>query len=246
MTNRKFKGLSLDGIFRMAVFTIMKQKCNNSNRYAPSISFLHRWERTLGKKRQWAMFMETFHVQICILHMHIFFSIEPVLSRSAICLPLQMISLLPVTPQCICRAIRLSIPTSLHNCSLLYRQCWRYWKGGTESKPVACCSPVCMSHFSMHLLHVLNFLTNEILTVVNSSLHSGKSAVVKPLQKKLNLDIAIIIHNQAISNHSFASGRLSINNWLITYWMVNHLPDDFQSGICANHSTKTAAQRPKS
>lgn len=50
--------------------------------------------------------MKTLHYQNCILHMF-FSSIEPVLSRGAISPPLLMISLLPVIPQYIFKAIHL-------------------------------------------------------------------------------------------------------------------------------------------
>lgn len=85
-----------------------KTKCSNTNSYTSSISLLFFYTGERGHRGKWDTFMKTLHYQNCILHMHTFFSsIEPVLSRGAISLPLLMISLLPVIPQYIFKAIHL-------------------------------------------------------------------------------------------------------------------------------------------
>lgn len=143
-----------------------------------------------------------------------------------------MISLLPVTPQYICRAIHLSIPFSQYSCCLVQCQWWRSWKGGTDRSLCTCL------HKPLPIVLLFTWMHNYTLTTMSTSSNCDKLAQVK----KLNLDIAIIIYHQVIFKFSFPSRRVSINSWLMIYWMVSHL-HDFQSGFCANHSTVTATQR---
>lgn len=110
MTYWKFKGLSLDGIFKMAIFCHNKTKCSNTNSYTSSIYiyiyfFFVQVRKDIGENgtHSWKLSITRFVFCTCTR----FFSIEPVLSRSAISLPLLMISLLPVIPQYIFKAIHL-------------------------------------------------------------------------------------------------------------------------------------------
>ncbi len=95
---------------------------------------------------------------------------------------------------------------------------------------------------------VLNCLEADLLEVVNASRLSGtfsnslKTAVVKPLLKKRNLDNIILSNYRPISNLPFI-GKIIENvvfNQLNNYLNSNGYLDNFQSGFWAHHSTETA------
>ncbi len=95
---------------------------------------------------------------------------------------------------------------------------------------------------------VLNCLEADLLEVVNASLLSGtfpntlKTAVVKPLLKKCNLDNTMLSNYRPISNLHFI-GKIIVKevfNQLNKYFNSNGYLDNFQSGFRAHHSTKTA------
>ncbi len=95
---------------------------------------------------------------------------------------------------------------------------------------------------------MLNCLEADLLEVVNSSLLSGtfpnsmKTAVVKPLLKKYNLDKTILSNYRPISNLPFISKIIEniVFNLLKNYLNSNGYLDNFQSGFRAHHSTDTA------
>ncbi len=95
---------------------------------------------------------------------------------------------------------------------------------------------------------VLNCLEADILEVVNTSLLSGtfpyslKTAVVKPLLKKCNLDNTILSNYRPISNLPFIGKIIEkvVFNQLNNYFNSNGYLDHFQSGFRVHHSTETA------
>uniref|UniRef100_A0A8C2F867 Reverse transcriptase domain-containing protein n=1 Tax=Cyprinus carpio TaxID=7962 RepID=A0A8C2F867_CYPCA len=95
---------------------------------------------------------------------------------------------------------------------------------------------------------VLNCLEADLLEVVNASLLSGtfpnsmKTAVVKPLLKKSNLDNTILSNYRPISNLPFIGKFIEkvVCNQLNRYLNSNVYLDDFQSGFRTHHSTETA------
>ncbi len=86
---------------------------------------------------------------------------------------------------------------------------------------------------------VLNCLEADLLEVVNVSLLSGtfsnslKTAVVKPLLKKCNLDNTMLSNYRPISNIIFI-GKITeqvVSNQLNNYFNSNGYLDNFQSGF---------------
>ncbi len=95
---------------------------------------------------------------------------------------------------------------------------------------------------------VLNCLEADFLEVVNASLLSGtfpnslKTAVVKPLLKKSNLDNTILSNYRPISNLPFIGKIIEkvVFKQLNNYLNSNGYLDNFQSGFRPHHSTETA------
>ncbi len=95
---------------------------------------------------------------------------------------------------------------------------------------------------------VLNCLEADLLEVVNTSLLSGtfpnslKTAVVKPLLKKSNLDNTMLSNYRPISNLPFIGKIIEkvVFNQLNNYLNSNGFLDNFQSGFRVHHSTETA------
>ncbi len=95
---------------------------------------------------------------------------------------------------------------------------------------------------------VLNCLEVDLLEVVNTSLLSGtfpnslKTAVVKPLLKKRNLDSTMLSNYRPISNLPFIGNIIEkiVFNQLNNYLNSNEYLDNFQSGFRVHHSTETA------
>ncbi len=95
---------------------------------------------------------------------------------------------------------------------------------------------------------MLNCLEADLLEMVNISLLSGtfpnslKTAVVKLLLKKRNLDNTILSNYRPISNLPFISKIIEkvVFNQLNNYLNSNGYLDNFQSGFRAHHSTETA------
>ncbi len=95
---------------------------------------------------------------------------------------------------------------------------------------------------------VLNCLEADLLEVVNTSLLSGtfpnslKTAVVKPLLKKRNLDNTMLSNYRPISNLPFIGKIIEkvVFNQLNNYLNSNGYLDNFQSGFRVHHSTETA------
>ncbi len=94
----------------------------------------------------------------------------------------------------------------------------------------------------------VNCLEADLLEVVNGSLLSGtfpnslKTAVVKPLLKKRNLDNTMLSNYRPISNLPFIGKIIEkdIFNQLNNYLNSNGYLDNLQSGFRAHHSTETA------
>ncbi len=92
---------------------------------------------------------------------------------------------------------------------------------------------------------VLNCLEADLLEVVNTSLLSGtfpntlKTAVIKPLLKKRNLDNTMLSNYRPISNLPFIGKIIEkiVFNQLNNYLNSNGYLDNFQSGFRVHHST---------
>ena len=92
-------------------------------------------------------------------------------------------------------------------------------------------------------------LSSELLEIANCSLRTGlfpkslKTAVIKPLLKKRNLDPFKLNNYHPISNVPFISKILdkkAISNQLNIFLNQNCLFDTFQSGFRSHHSTEMA------
>ena len=95
---------------------------------------------------------------------------------------------------------------------------------------------------------MLPTLGPPLLHIINGSLNTGtvptifKTAIIKPLLKKTNLDPLTLANYRPISNLPFMSKVLEkvVASQLTTYLSCNNLFDNFQSGFRSNHSTETA------
>ena len=95
---------------------------------------------------------------------------------------------------------------------------------------------------------VFDSISEDVLAIINRSLDSGvfptslKTALVKPLLKKNNLDPLVLSNFRPISNLPFLSKILEkvVFKQLNTFLNANVTFDKFQSGFRANHSTETA------
>ena len=96
-----------------------------------------------------------------------------------------------------------------------------------------------------------DILVPFITQIVNCSLLSGKfptickSAIIKPLLKKSNLDINVLKNYRPVSNLSFVG---KIIERVVDHTLTDHLAsldlhDNFQSAYRPNHSTETALVR---
>ena len=92
------------------------------------------------------------------------------------------------------------------------------------------------------------FFEEQLLNMVNCSLQTGvfpaafKTAVVKPLLKKSNLDPNILNNYRPVSNLPFLSKVLEklVFNQLNYFLNRNNILEKYQSGFRMNHSTETA------
>ncbi len=95
---------------------------------------------------------------------------------------------------------------------------------------------------------VVNCLLSDILNIINQSLQQGvfpqifKTAIVRPLLKKSNLDTSVLGNYRPISNLPFLGKIIEkiVFIQLNNYFNANSLIETFQSGFRANHSTETA------
>ena len=91
-------------------------------------------------------------------------------------------------------------------------------------------------------------LSNDTTRIVNTSLQSGifpaafKTALVKPLLKKPDLNTSDLASCRPISNLPFIIKLLEkiVFNQLFNHLNTNNLLDKFQSGYRTNHSMETA------
>uniref|UniRef100_A0A3B1K2F9 Reverse transcriptase domain-containing protein n=1 Tax=Astyanax mexicanus TaxID=7994 RepID=A0A3B1K2F9_ASTMX len=98
------------------------------------------------------------------------------------------------------------------------------------------------------LKNVFNSISADILQIVNTSLMSGdfpnslKTAVVKPLLKKKNLDTNLLNNYRPISNLPFIGKIIEkiVFKQVMHFLSINNCLDQFQSGFRPNHSTETA------
>ena len=115
----------------------------------------------------------------------------------------------------------------------------------SQSKSSTCCLDPVPTKF---LKNVFHSVSTSVLKIINTSLETGifpnafKTAVVKPLLKKPNLDHSVLSNYRPISNLPFMS---KILEKVVFYQLNNFLNDNsilekFQSGFKSNHSTETA------
>ena len=91
-------------------------------------------------------------------------------------------------------------------------------------------------------------MEDDVLALITQSLSSGtfpqelKTALVKPLLKKPNLDPLILQNYRPISNLQFLSKLLekTVLSQLNNHLKTNNILDTFQSGFRPHHSTETA------
>ena len=101
------------------------------------------------------------------------------------------------------------------------------------------------------LKNVFSCLIEDVLEIVNASLHSGifpsclKHAIVTPLLKKSNLGPLVFKNYRPISNLPFLWKILEkvVHQQLYRYLSNHNLFDVYQSGFRVNHSTKIALIR---
>ena len=114
-----------------------------------------------------------------------------------------------------------------------------------QLKPTTCCLDSLPTNF---FLNVLNCITPDVLQIVNNSLRSGqfpqalKTAVIKPLLKKPNLDASAISNYRPISNLPFLGKIIErvVFQQIQSFMTQTNLFDTFQSGFRPHHSTETA------
>ena len=95
---------------------------------------------------------------------------------------------------------------------------------------------------------VFHCLASDILHIVNKSLQSGvfpqalKTAIIKPLLKKHNLDETIMNNYRPISNLPFLSKLIekAVFQQSSNFMFLTDGFDVFQSGFRPNHSTETS------
>lgn len=113
------------------------------------------------------------------------------------------------------------------------------------SKSSTCClDPVPTKFFEK----VVNSVSTPVLKIINTSLETGilpnafKTAVVKPLLKKPNLDYNVVSNYRPISNLPYMSRILEkvVFNQLNNFLNENNTLEKYQSGFRFNHSTETA------
>uniref|UniRef100_A0A8C4TH24 Reverse transcriptase domain-containing protein n=2 Tax=Erpetoichthys calabaricus TaxID=27687 RepID=A0A8C4TH24_ERPCA len=115
----------------------------------------------------------------------------------------------------------------------------------SQMKPSTCAlDPIPTNFFK----EVSGVLIDNVLDIVNSSLDTGvfpdclKTAVIKPLLKKNNLDPSALENYRPISNLPFLSKILekAVIMQLNEHLNKHAILDKFQSGFRTNHSTETA------
>ncbi|XP_061151098.1 probable RNA-directed DNA polymerase from transposon X-element isoform X1 [Syngnathus typhle] len=98
------------------------------------------------------------------------------------------------------------------------------------------------------LKELFQILGPSVLNIINLSVSSGivptafKTAIIKPLLKRPNLDPDCLSNYRPVSNLPFIAKLLEkvVAQQLIDYMVANNRYDTFQSGFRANHSTETA------
>jgi hypothetical protein len=93
-----------------------------------------------------------------------------------------------------------------------------------------------------------NCMASDVLEIVNMSLRTGvfpqplKTAVIKPLIKKKNLDTSLMNNYRPISNLPFLSKIIekAVYHQLNNYFAMNNCFDVFQSGFRQHHRSKIA------
>lgn len=98
------------------------------------------------------------------------------------------------------------------------------------------------------LKRVFSTVSSHILDIINTSLKSGtfpdtfKTAVIKPILKKVNLDSSILANYRPISNLPFISKVLEkiVATQINSFLTENNILEEFQSGFRKYHSTETA------
>lgn len=114
-----------------------------------------------------------------------------------------------------------------------------------DLKSSSCCLDNLPTGF---LKKVSNCMATDLLCIVNTLLVSGvfpqavKTAVIKPLLKKNNLDNSVINNYRPISNPPFSSKIIekAVFEKLTNFMALNNCFDVFQLGFRLHHSTETA------
>ena len=114
----------------------------------------------------------------------------------------------------------------------------------SQLKTTTCCLDILPTNF---LKNVFSSLAPDVLQIINKSLQSGqfpqalKTAVIKPLLKKTNLDASVISNYRPISNLLFLGKILEriVFQQTHAFMTQNNIFNTFQSGFRPYHSTET-------
>lgn len=114
----------------------------------------------------------------------------------------------------------------------------------SKLKPTTCCLDILPSNFFKTVFHCI---APDVLQIINTSLQTGefpqtlKTAVIKPLLKKPNLDASTISNYRPISNLPFLGKIIErvVFEQIQAFMMQNNLFNSFQSGFRPQHSTET-------
>lgn len=136
-------------------------------------------------------------------------------------------------------------PDSLMNLHFKLLDCASLTETVQQLKSTTCCLDLLPTSF---FKNIFNSVAPEVLNIVNTSLQLGhfpealKTAVIKPLLKKPNLDASAMSNYRPISNLAFLAKIIEsvVYQQIYCFMTQNNIFNVFQWGFRPHHSTETA------